>query len=251
MQAVPMSQAATGARFWVTRAGYGLLLGAVIAALEFTYYFPLVSERGGIGLHSLVSLLLAWCGEGVILALAVASAQYWVHPRELRAWELVFAVAIGAVASASAWNAFTRFVLRDQIGLQFFVDHVGQPVEWAGGSLYHAWLLLFFGGLAASVHFSRRRHARMLAALRAAELDRAASQQRLAEVTLGSLQARVDPDFLFAALARLERLYEADPAAADRLLDELIVFLRNALSEIRASTTADRTPARDAAFRVN
>jgi LytS/YehU family sensor histidine kinase len=73
----------------------------------------------------------------------------------------------------------------------------------------------------------------MLAALRAAELGRASLQQRLAEARLATLQARVDPDFLFQTLARLEQSYEADPDAADRLLDELIAFLRTALAEIR------------------
>jgi LytS/YehU family sensor histidine kinase len=110
---------------------------------------------------------------------------------------------------------------------------MGVPVIWIQGVFFQSWLLLFFGGLAAAVHASRRRRARMLAALRAAELGRASLQQRLAEARLATLQARVDPDFLFQTLARLEQSYEADPDAADRLLDELIAFLRTALAEIR------------------
>jgi LytS/YehU family sensor histidine kinase len=102
--------------------------------------------------------------------------------------------------------------------------------------------MLFFGGLAAAVYASRRRRARMLAALRAAELGRATSQQRLAEARLASLQARVEPDFLLQTLTRLEQSYEADPHAADRLLDELIAFLRGALADIRASEAAASQP---------
>jgi sensor histidine kinase YesM len=116
-----------------------------------------------------------------------------------------------------------------------FVDTVGQPVSWASRILYHAWMMIFFGGLAAAVEASQRRHARMLAALRAAELRRASAQQRLAQMSLGALQARIDPAFVFETLSRLERLYETDPAGADRLLDELIAFLRQALAEIHSA----------------
>ena len=233
MQAVPV--AAMGARFWVARAVYGLLLGAVVATLEFAYYFPLVSGRDGIGLTSLVSLLLVWCGEFALLALAVGMAEYWVSPREPSGWQLALAVVVGAFAGALIWHVITHFVLRDLLGLRLFVDQVGQPVVWLGQILYHWWLMTFFGGLAAAVHASQRRRARMLAALRTAELGREKSQQQLAEVTLGALRARIDPEYLFQTLTRLEGLYETDPPAADRLLEELIVFLRAALADIRAS----------------
>jgi hypothetical protein len=240
MQAVPVSPAAAAARFWMTRAGNGFLLGAAIATLEFAYYFPLVSERSEIGLNSLVSLLLVWGGECILLALAVGIAEYWVKPRELRARQLALAVVVGAFASALIWHTFTQFVLRDQLGVRLFNDHLGQPVIWPGLILYHAWLMLFFGGLAAAVQASQRQRVRMLAALRAAELGRATSQQRLAEARLASLQARIDPDFLLQALTRLERSYEADPEAADRLLDELIAFLREALADIRGKIRPER-----------
>jgi hypothetical protein len=226
-----MSIAATG--FWMTRAGYGLLLGGAIATLEFAHYFPLVSERNDIGLNSFISLLLVWCGESILFALAVGYAEQCASPRELRAWQLALTVAVGAFASALIWHAFTQFVLRDQFGVRLFLDHLGHPVIWLVMILYHSWLMLFFGGLAAAVHASQRRRARMLAALREAELGRATSQQRLAEAKLASLQSHVEPGYLLQTLTRLEQSYERDPDAADRLLDELIAFLRNALADIR------------------
>jgi hypothetical protein len=227
-------------RFWVTRAAFGILLWMVIVALEFAYYFPLVSVRGELGLDSFVSLLMTWGGECVLLALAVGFVEYRMKPRELRAWELALTVAAGAFSAALVWNVFTDYVLRDQLGLKLFVDHVGQPVPWVGRVFYHGWLLFFFGGLGAAVHASLRRRARMVAVLRAAELARATSQQRLAEVTLGSLEAKVDPDSLFSTLTRLEGLYETDPAAADRLLDEVITRLRSAVAGIRDSAAEAR-----------
>jgi hypothetical protein len=226
--------AAKAGRFWAARAAYGLGLGAIVAVLEFAHYAPLVGERGGIGLAELALLLPDWCGEFVLLSLVVGYAEVRELPREPSALKLALAVVLGAFAGALAWYAVLDAVLRDLLGLGLFVDRVGQPVTWAGRIFYHAWIMIFFGGLAVAVEASLRRHARMLAELRAAELRRAGAQQRLAEVNLGSLQARVDPEYVFRTLSRLERLYEDDPSGADRLLDELVSFLQRAIADVQA-----------------
>jgi len=240
-------------RFLLRHAGYGLLLGASIALLEFAYYYPLVSTPDKLGVALLVSLLLSWCGDGVLLAVTVRLFELREAPRPLGARQLALAVTIGSVASVLAWQAFVHLVLRERFGFWVLRDYAGQPVNWAGIVLYHIWLWLLFGGLAAAVYASRQRHARMLGVLRAAELSREASQRGLAEARLAALQARIDPEFLFQTLTKLEQLYEADPPGADRLLEELIVFLRGALADIRASgasAASDRTPAREQAFQV-
>ena len=239
--------------FWVRHAGYGLLLGVSIAVLEFAYYYPLVSTPDKLGVVSLLSSFLTWCGEGILLALTVALFERWEAPRLLGARQLALAVTIGSVAGVLVWQAFVQFVLREQFGIWLFRDHLGQPMNWAGTVLYHIWLMLVFGGLAAAAYSSRQRHARMLGVLRAAELSRESSQRGLADARLAALQARIDPEFLFQTLTKLEQLYEADPPGADRLLEELIVFLRGALADIQvsgASAASDRTPAREQAFQV-
>jgi len=255
IEAAPASHAGRQGtrRFWLSRAGYGVLLGVSIAVLEFAYYYPLVSAPDKLGVVSLVSSFLTWCGEGALLALTVALFERWEAPRPLGLRYLALAVTIGSVAGVLAWQAFTQFVLRERFGIWLFRDHVGQPVNWAGGVLYHVWLMLLFGGLAAAAYASRQRHARMLAVLRAAEISRETSQRGLAEARLAALQARIDPEFLFRTLTKLEQLYEADPPRADRLLEELIVFLRGALADIQASgasAASDRTPAREQALQV-
>ena len=222
-------------RFWATRMCLGILLSAVIVALEFAYYYPLVSVRTELGLDSIASSLMTWGGECILLAMAVGVLEYRVSPREPRAWELALTVAVGAFGGALLWNLFTGFILRDQLGLKLFVDHVNQPVAWVGRASYHGWLMFFFGGLATAALASLRRRARMHAALRVAEIARATSQQRLAEVTLGSLRARIDPEFVFRTLSRLEASYETDPSEADRQLQELVAFLRAALADVQTS----------------
>lgn len=242
MPSVPRTNVVTTTRFWTIRLGYGFLLGVAIATLDFAHYSPLAAAPQDLGFLSFVSLLFEWCGEGILLALTMGLAERWVSPRELSAWQLALAVVVGAVASVLIWQAFTLFMLRDELGIRLFRDHLGVPVIWIRGVFYHSWLLLFFGGLCAAVYASRRRRARMMSALHAAQLDRATSQQRLAEARLASLRGRVDPNFLLEKLSGLEHSYEADPDAADRLLDELIVFLRRAVAEIRASATVAPEP---------
>jgi hypothetical protein len=212
-------------------ASYGMLLGASIALLEFAYYYPLVSTPDKFGMGLLASLLLVWCGEGVLLAVTVGLFELRAAPRPLGAWQLALAVVLGSFAGVLAWQAFVQLVLRERFGIWLLRDYVGQPVDLAGIALYNVWLMLLFGGLAAAVYLSRQRHARMLAVLRAAELDRETSQRGLAEARLAALQARIDPEFVFQTLTKLERLYESDPPGADRLLEELIGFLRGAKEE--------------------
>jgi hypothetical protein len=220
-------------RFWLRHAGIGLLFGASIALLEFAYYYPLVSAPGKLGVSLLASLLLVWCGEGLLLAMTVGLFEQRNAPRPLGARQLALAVVLGSLGGVLIWQAFVQWVLRAQFGIWLLLDYVGQPVGLAGVVLYNVWLMLLFGGLMAAVYLSRQRHARMLAVLRAAELGRGGSQRRLAETRLAALQARIDPDFLFQTLTKLERLYEADPPRADCLLEELIVFLRGALADVR------------------
>jgi len=98
----PARQTATGLLFWMTRAGYGFVLGAVIASLEFVYYVPLSSRLNEVGSYSFVLLLLIWCGEGVLLALALGLVERWVSPRELSGWQLALAIAAEIVATQTA-----------------------------------------------------------------------------------------------------------------------------------------------------
>jgi len=234
-------------RFWASRAAFGILLCAAIVALEFAYYYPLVSVRNQLGLNSLAASLMTWGGECLLVALAVGILEYRTGPGEPRLWALALTVAVGAFGGALIWNLFTEFILREQLGVRLFVDHVSDPLGWVGRVFYHGWLMFFFGGLAAAAIAALRQCTRMLAALRVAELAHARSEQRLAEVTLSDLQARIDPEFVIQTLSRLEGLYEAHPSEADRLLQELIDFLRTALADIHssnASNTLDQVPER-------
>jgi hypothetical protein len=47
------------------------------------------------------------------------------------------------------------------------------------------------------------------------------------------MQARVEPPFLFNTLAQVKRLYEMDATLAQRMLDDLVAYLRAAMPHMR------------------
>ena len=96
------------------------------------------------------------------------------------------------------------------------------------------------GALAAYVYVDRREAARMATRLHQAGLRRSAQVRAMVESELQAMQARVEPAFLFDTLGRVRELYDTDPARGDRILDELITYLRAAMPHLRdtASTIA-------------
>jgi signal transduction histidine kinase len=83
----------------------------------------------------------------------------------------------------------------------------------------------------------REKHARDQARIYRADSERHQLEKNLLEARLQLMQAQVEPHFLFNTLANVQHLVEADPAAAARMLDSLIEYLRAALPQMRESTT--------------
>ena len=92
--------------------------------------------------------------------------------------------------------------------------------------------LLFFAHL-------QRSRAQEQAALRlsSAQVAQREAQQRAAHARLKAVQARIDPELLFKLLDEVRRAYEKDAARAERLLDELVAFLRAALPRLRNASS--------------
>ncbi len=91
--------------------------------------------------------------------------------------------------------------------------------------------------LAAFGYFHRRRALQRTASLHRAQIDGARLCRKAFEARLQAMQARVEPQFLFNTLANVERLYDTDAKLADRMLDDLIVYLRTALPQLRETTS--------------
>ena len=84
----------------------------------------------------------------------------------------------------------------------------------------------------------REKHARDQARLLQAEAERHRLEKNFLEARLQLMQAQVEPHFLFNTLANVQHLVETDPAAAGRMLQSLIDYLRAALPQMRESTTS-------------
>ena len=74
-------------------------------------------------------------------------------------------------------------------------------------------------------------------ALRAVQLDGARLGRHSYESRLQAMQARVEPQFLFDTLGQVEELYETEESLAERVLDDLIVYLRGVLPSLDNSNS--------------
>jgi hypothetical protein len=102
-------------------------------------------------------------------------------------------------------------------------------------SRFMEWIVL--GGLATFVYADRRDGRRLDARLHAAQLERAGEARRLLESQLQAMQARIEPQFLFDTLGRIGQLYVIDRTLGDRMLDDLIAYLRVAMPQMRDTSS--------------
>ena len=116
---------------------------------------------------------------------------------------------------------------------------VGSAVVMASGD-YLDWPPVWgltWGGLLAFVYFKRRRDEELAVALHAAQLAQVDLKKKTLESDLQVMQAQVEPQFLFNTLRRVGDLYETDRPSADRMLENLILYLRAALPQMRTSNS--------------
>jgi hypothetical protein len=89
----------------------------------------------------------------------------------------------------------------------------------------------------AMVYFYRRRDQDIAKALHDSELARAELKRRTLEAELQTMQARVDPSFLFETLGDIRDPQSWDPGAGELMLNELIDYLRAALPDVAAAVS--------------
>jgi signal transduction histidine kinase len=94
-----------------------------------------------------------------------------------------------------------------------------------------------FGCVVVATIILREKNARDQARIHRAESERHQLEKNVLEARLQLMQAQVEPHFLFNTLANVQHLVETDPAAATRMLDSLIHYLRAALPQMREGTT--------------
>jgi len=98
-----------------------------------------------------------------------------------------------------------------------------------------------WGALLAAVVLTHRRQHRVVRAEREVQMRRLQAEQQEAEMRLLSLQAQIEPHFLFNTLAHVQRLQQVDPGRGRLMLHYLGDYMRSALPRMRGreSTLAD------------
>jgi hypothetical protein len=93
--------------------------------------------------------------------------------------------------------------------------------------------LLYFAHLGRS-----RTHGAAAGRLAAAQSMQREARRRMAQARLQAVQARIDPALLFGMLEAVRVAYLTDTARAERVLDELIAFLRACLPRLRGEASS-------------
>jgi hypothetical protein len=171
--------------------------------------------------------------NGFAVLLAVLVADHASPPPLRRWWLYVLAVVVGAVVGSSLLWFVTQRLFEIRTAYAF-------PERFETYLYRHGTHAVEVCGMVTFIYVSRRWASARLAALRAVQLERADVEKRVLESRLAAMQARVEPQFLRNTLAQVEHLYDIDAQAADRVLRELIAYLRAAIPQIRdpASTLA-------------
>jgi len=110
-------------------------------------------------------------------------------------------------------------------------------IEFVKSALYMFFEWLVLAGVATFIYTDRGRARAAKARMHAAEIERAHAAKRTLESRLQAMQARVEPQFLFNTLAQVRELYRANATRGERMLDELIAYLRAAMPRIRDTSS--------------
>jgi hypothetical protein len=212
--------------------GGALVGGLLIATIEFAATRDTVTDTLHEQFGWLLRLSAHWALAAIPLGIAIGilERRSWLRPVAAPAYAV--AVLLGAISGALVLALHGKYV-----DPAISVTAVGFDMALPDRFLYGLWQLGFWGSVGAILHATNLRQRRGIVALRAGELARLRSERSLSEARLAALHARVEPEFLLSTLQTVERLYATDTAAADRVLDALIEFLREATPLLRQQSS--------------
>lgn len=200
-------------RHWFLAAAGGLVVGVAFGGTAQMWNLSAHLKNVWTGLAAGMSFALC-----LLPLAAFADGLELARPQRWAAFTLAGCVAASA-SYAIAFPLFAGAVLGVRDAPQVFLFWVTFPPLLMTGIL---------AALGCMLWADARRRAIALHGLR---VERLRFTRGMHEARLSALQARVEPAFLFGALADVERHYETDPALGARVLDDLIVHLRAALPD--------------------
>ena len=205
---------------WRRALGYALLWGLAFEALE-SFVLPL----GDLSWRQLLEFALQTSDIWLVCTFGVACLAMFAEPRMSTAKLALSTVAVALALAAAG-------VLLGDVGTE--VALFQKPRSFATRFAYGAWGCLFYGGLFMLVLVLVMRAERTRSLLGHAEIARSQTETVLSQAQLQALRGQVDPDLLLRVMAEVQRRYAANAAAAERLLDHLVGFLRSAMPGVRS-----------------
>jgi hypothetical protein len=204
-------------------AAIGMLWGVGVAASE-ALALPFGQLDTTRGLVTLAPIIVSWMIEGMLLAAFALAIEPWLD----KVWKVALAILVAALGTALLDQAIWR--VTDSFGMHIeWRRLVGQDHQTLSSFLYIAWMTMFHGGLFIVACVIVSRTERGARALGDVEIARDRTQALLDDALLDSLRSHTDPAFLMRALAAVRDRYASADDAADRLLDQLVAFLRLAM----------------------
>ena len=163
--------------------------------------------------------------ENLIVGLALLASIAWTRRKPVAsAWvesaRLLLAVCV-STTGANLCLAIADFGLASDVWLPFVV---GETVRWA-----------VLGSFLALVDAFRQRRQRAGARAREVIVAQAALRAQTEVAQMQLLEAQIEPHFLFNTIANLRRTWNVDPALGLRMHDNLLVYLRAALPQMRST----------------
>jgi hypothetical protein len=177
-----------------------------------------------------VNAILSMQFNGFAVLFAVLIADQLSPPAHRRHWPYVVAVIAGVLVGTLLVSLLTQRVFGLAVGAAYRAS--GPDEQFRAFFFRHAMHSFVIFGLATCVYVSHRWAAHRVRVLRAVQLHHAEMEKRLLESRLAAMQAQLEPGFLRQALERVERMYETDARTADRMLQDLITYLRAAIPKM-------------------
>jgi hypothetical protein len=239
VQAIARAWNSLSWRHWLIAAAIGVFVGTAGGTFVFLYAFDVIQPRSSLVLTKfLINMVTRWVvlmtGVACALAFALAllrdiSRRGPIRPRDV-AVAIVAVVAFGSLVVDPIAVAVNYYQL---LWLQVPGRHFIDGADWltALSRMYSQTgekIATFVGTVILSAVYYLK-DSRTSDALAIAQLGLSQAQKRRLTEELRTAQAALDPDFLFATLAEVDRRFDGDPLVAQRLLDALIRYLRAAL----------------------
>jgi len=216
------------------RGSHILFIGGASLVIDFLRIWPQVPDNADLTRWLAMEFPGTEFGLAALVVVGVTLAQ--AAPVEgWKRFALMCASGLAAVALGAAW----RMLMYEYADWDFIV-RLNIVTSVAGHVATVAWTWCAIAVALTLFYLTQEREALLARRAREAELERVEAQRSVMASRLDVMRARVEPEFLFGALADVRELYGRDRAVAEAMVDALITYLRAALPQMRGQGSTVR-----------